>query len=345
MPVKIEVQEQDRDDDFGISRKEVQFPRSASISTPTRCVKKPSQRILDESDINEVTKRVFPRTIESIWDGTDRPWRSVISRFLPDKLNFTIFDLVLDEIPEREKLRSLTSYWYAASQSVLFMPTVASSLLKDGKILSEKRFNDYVDMMRYIIETTEAIGNNKAFIGTIPLLPSKYSSLIVKLYLEKGFNAYAIDAGTRDFLYHESDFRSILAQINEQIPLSEVFIYACNLGIPQFEKYKARADDFLSLFAFVDAFGGTFKTRGGPGISVGKPRVKRFLRSELCYEHLYDKTDRMDDFNLNEQVLETNLVRPLIGSEKMQKYLSSKKAVDPSAIKRLDTIAKEVRPI
>ncbi|MCJ7634770.1 hypothetical protein MUP77_20560, partial [Candidatus Bathyarchaeota archaeon] len=198
MPARIVVREQGRDEDFGILRKEVQFPNSLPIETPTKCVKNPSSAILPESHINEVIKKVFPRTIESIWDGTDRPTKSVKSRFLPNKLNFAIFDLVLDTIPEREKMRSLTSYWYAASQSVLFLPTVASSLLKDGKTYSEKKVNDYVNMMRYIIETTEAIGNHKSFIGTIPLLPSKYSSGIVKLYLDKGFIAFAIDAGTKD---------------------------------------------------------------------------------------------------------------------------------------------------
>jgi hypothetical protein len=345
MPIRIHVQEQDRDGDFGVLRKEVEFPGSFRITTPTKCVKNPSLRILPESYINEVVKRVFPRTIESIWDGTDRPARSVKSRFLLNKLNLAIFDLVLDKIPDRDKLRSLTSYWYAASHSVLFLPTVASLMLKDGKTLSEKKVSDYVGMMQYMIETTEAIGNTKAFIGTIPLLSPKYSSPIVRLYLDKGFNAFAIDAGTRDFLYHEPEFRSILAQINEKIPLSQAFIYACNLGIPQFERYKARADDFLSLFAYVDAFGGTFKTRGGPGRPMGKPRVKRFLRSELCYEHLYGEKDRMHDFNQCEQVMETNLVRPLIGSERMLKYLQGKKAVDPSALKRLASIAKEIKAI
>jgi hypothetical protein len=345
MPARITVHEQGRDEDFGILRKTVQISSSLPIETPTKCVKNPSSSILPQSYINEVIKKVFPRTIESIWDGTDRPTRSVKYRFLPNKLNFAIFDLVLDTIPEREKLRSLTSYWYAASEAVLFMPTVAASLLKDGKTYSERKVNDYVSMMRYIIETTEAIGNHKAFIGTIPLLPSKYSSAIVKLYLDKDFNAFAIDAGTRDLLYHEPEFRSILAQINEQTPLSQAFIYACNLGIPQFTKYRARADDFLSLFAYIDAFGGTFKTRGGPGFSVGKPRVKKFLRSDLCYEHLSGEKDRMNDFNQCEQVKEANMIRPLIGSEKMQKYLANKKGVDESALKRLDSIAKKVKPI
>lgn len=343
MPTRIHVREQNRDADFGILRKEVQIPNSPLIITPTKCVKNPSVKVLSELCINEVVKKVYPRTIESIWDGTDRPSKSVKSRFLSNKINLAIFELVLDTMPERERLRSLTNYWYAASQSVLFMPTVSSSMLKDGNSISEKKIADYVVMLQYIIETTETIGNNKAFVGTIPLMPAKYSSPVVKLYLDKGFNAFAIDCGTKDFLNHESDFRSILAQISEQVSLSKAFIYACNLGIPQFEMSRARADDFLSLFAYVDALGGTFKTRGGPGISVGKPRVKRFLRSELCYEHIYDATDRLTDFNQCEQVMETNLVRPLIGNEKMQKYLSKKKAVDSPALKHLDSIAKKVK--
>lgn len=34
-----------------------------------------------------------------------------------------------------------------------------------------------------------------------------------------------------------------------------------------------------------------------------------------------------------------------IGSEKMQKYLSNKKAVDPPALKHLDSIAKKVKAV
>jgi hypothetical protein len=349
MPLKIEIQEQDRDDDFGIMRKEIRFPApypigTYPITTPTKVVKNSSPAISAISSINEVVKKIFPRTLDSIWNATDNPTRSVRSHFLTDKLNLSIFEIMLDRVPEQEKLRSLTSYWYAASQSVLFLPTASSKMLKDQETYSERKVNEYVEMLRYMIETTQKIGNSKTFIGTVPLLSPKFSSMIVKLYLEKDFNAFAIDAGTKDILYHEPELRSILAQINEQITLGNAFIYACNLGIPQFEKYRARADDFLSLFAYVDAFGSTFKTRGGPGFSFGKPRVKKFLRSELCYEHLYGEKDRMNDFNQGEQVKETNVVKPLIGIEKIRKYLDEKR-VDPSALKRLDTIAREVRKV
>jgi hypothetical protein len=350
MPPKIQIQEQGRDDDFGIMRKEVRFSAPSpigppSIETPTKAVKNPSSALSSISSINEVVKKIFPRTLDSIWNATDSPSRSVKSHFLPNKLNLSIFEIMLDRVPDKEKLRSLTSYWYAASQSVLFLPTVSSRMLKDEETFSEKKVTEYVDMLRYMIETTLNIGNNKTFIGTVPLLSPRLSSMIVRLYLDKGFNAFAIDAGTKDILYHEPEFRSILAQINEQVSLSKAFVYACNLGIPQFDKYKARADDFLSLFAYVDVFGGTFKTRGGPGFSFGKSKVKKFLRSELRYEHLYTEKDRMNDFNQREQVIETNAVRPLIGVDKIQKYLDGKEGVDSSALKRLGSIAKEVKGI
>lgn len=197
--------------------------------------------------------------------------------------------------------------------------------------------------MRDLIEITETIGNTKAFIGTIPLMPIKYSRPIIQLYHQKDITAFAIDGGTKDFLNHETDFRSILIEINEEVPLDEAFIYACNLGIPQFEAYKARADDFLSLFAYVDAFGTTFKTRGGPRMMRIPPRVKKFLRDELAYEYVRGDRTQLQNSNQRAQVREADTVRALIGIEKIQTYLDNKRAVDSFAKKRLDWIAKEIK--
>lgn len=348
MTSKINVSEQGRDDDFGILKKRVSFPGSYTVETPVKCVKNPSSSIINDSSINEIIKKISPKILESIWDGTDTPSRSIKSRYIDGKINLTIFELMFNKIPNKDRLKSLASYWYAASQSVLFLPTTSTSMLKENKEdkkISEKRLLEYVDILRYMIETTEAIGNHKAFMGTIPLLAPKFTAPIIKLYLEKGFTAFAIDVNTKDFLNHESDFRTILTTIGENVSLNKTFIYACNLGISQFEAHRARADDFLSFFAYVDAFGSTFKTRGGGSSmpSISKPRVKKFLKAELCYEHIYDSRDRMNDFNQCEHVKETTFMRTLIGNEKMKKYLETKKAVDQSALKRLDSIAQKVK--
>jgi len=343
MAPKIRARSVDRDAEFGILKKEISVPRMPTFETPVRCVKDLRSDIPFTVCINEVTKRISPKTIASIQEGTDTPRRSLFPKFLRNRINFTIFELVFDSVLEWDQIKSLASYWYVASQSTLFLPTVRMSMLKDGEKLSEKKIEEYVWMMRNLIEITEAIGNTKAFIGTIPLMPIKYSKPIIQLYHQKDITAFAIDGGTKDFLNHETDFRSILIEINEEVPLNEAFIYACNLGIPQFEAYKARADDFLSFFAYVDAFGSTFKARGGPRMGRGPPRVKRFLRDELSYEYIRGDRRQIQDFNQRAQLKEADVVRTLIGIEKMQTYLDGKSAVDLFAKKRLDSIAKNVK--
>lgn len=340
----IRVHESDRDQDFGIIRKQIKVYNLPSFETPTKCLKNLYHSFPSTLSINEVTKRIYPETIESIMDGTHvGPRKTIWPRFLRNKLNLTIFELRFDSVPTRDEIKSLASYWYAASEFTLFLPTVKLAMLKEGNIFSDKKMFQYLGMMRYIIEITEAIGNTKSFIGTVPLIPIKYARPLIRLYHEKDITAFAIDGGTKDFLNHETDFRSILIEINEEVPLNKAFIYACNLGIPQFEAYKARADDFLSFFAYVDAFGTTFKTRGGPRMRRTPPRVKKFLRNELSYAYIQGDRRHLRDFNQHEQLKEADTVRTLIGKEKMQTYLNGKSAVDSFAKRRLDSIARNVQ--
>lgn len=155
-----------------------------------------------------------------------------------------------------------------------------------------------------------------------------------------------IDVGNRDVLNHIADLRSILVEINETVPLNQVFIYACNLAIPRFEQSFARADDFLSLFAYIDAIGNTFKPRGG-GSDDNKPkpppRAKKFLKEDLAYQMSYENPTVYNGFNQREQVKEVDVIKELVGIEKMQKYLSTKKAVDSTALRHLDAVMEKVK--
>lgn len=358
MPPKIKVREKDRDEDFGIMKKEVTPPYKTPFLTPTKCLKNLSQNIPNTASINEVIKRIYPKTIRAIRNGIESPRKTIMSKFLENKLNLTIFELMFNSPLNRNEIKTLASYWYPASESVLFLPTVKTAMLKEGRKFSMNKITGYIEMMRGLIEITTQIGNTKAFIGTIPLMPSKFSRPIVQLYLEKGIEAFAIDVGTKDFLNHETDFRSILIEINEETPLDKAFIYACNLGIPRFVHDRARADDFLSLFAYIDAFGSTFKTRGGRGMPKGVGRAKHFLRESLYYEissyqevceqlnkKLWSARQHLNDFNQREQLKETDKVRSLVGEEKMLIYLKSKSAVDNFALRRLDSIITSVKSI
>lgn len=356
MAPKIRVRGGDEDEDFGIIRKQIQTPHLSPFETPTKCFKfvhgiPPSLRI------NEVIKRIYPKTVELIQSGPyPSPRRTVMSKFLPNKLNLTIFELMYHSVPSDDEIETIAHYLYAGSQSTFFLPTVIAGMLKEDKKLSTKKIDEYVRMMRHMIEVTEAVGNTKAFIGTIPLIPRKFSSRILKLYLDKGITAFAIDAGTKDFLNHETDFRSILSEINKEVPLDKAFIYACNLGIPRFVQDRTRADDFLSFFAYVDAFGSTFKTRGSLRMPKGVGRAKQFVKEQLTYEvSSYPKFCSKHEFTLSqarryltqfnqfEQLREADSVRGLIGKEKMQTYLDAKDGIDETAVKHLGRIAEKVR--
>jgi len=190
-------------------------------------------------------------------------------------------------------------------------------------------------------------------------MPIKFSREILRLYFEKGIEAFAIDAGTKDIINNEADFRLILSEINGYKPLSKVFLYACNLGYSLFEKTKTRADDFLGFFAYVDVLGGTFKTRGGPPMGIGGPprpqRAKIFSRDEYAYEIFsYQEASQrlgrpvsptqLQAHNQESQRLEANHVRSLVGQEPIKAYVTTKPAVDATSMKRLESIAKEITP-
>jgi uncharacterized protein YerC len=344
MASKIAIREISKDDDYGVIKKDISIIRSPTFQTPTKCVKNLDSPLPVACSINEVTKRVSLQTIDAVAEGRERP-RELLDRCKSDKLNFTIFDLTLDKVPDRDITKTLSSYWYASSENLLVVPTVRTRLLQEDETLSEKRIAECVSFLDDLITITE-LKNYKAFMGTIPLLPFKFSKMFVHLYLEKGFNAFAIDVGNRDVLNHIADLRSILIEINETVPLNQAFIYACNLAIPRFEQSLARADDFLSLFAYIDAVGNTFKPRGGGGDEnkpKPPPRAKKFLKEDLAYKMLHENPTQYNGFNQREQVKEADTIKELVGVEKMQKYLSTKKAVDSTVLKHLDAVMEKVK--
>lgn len=345
MPTKIKVHEEDSDEDYGILRKEINVINVPPIETPTKCIKKLESPIPPSAHINEITKKINLRTIESFQEGRVLP-KDLRMRFMDNKLNLTIFDLMFNSVPSYEVTKLLSNYWYVCSENTLVLPTVKSAMLKENSTWSLKKISECVAFFESLIDLAE-MKNFKPFIGTIPLLPPLFSEPFVKLYLEKDFNGFAIDVGTRDLINHVADLRSILMEINPIVPLNEAFIYACNLGIPRFNVNRARADDFLSLFAFIDAFGNTFKSRGGSpdsrSIKPKPPKAKQFLRKELNYKLLIDTNQNFTSDNQREQIKEADLVRELIGVERMQKYLETKKGVDKTALKHLGYVKEKVK--
>jgi hemerythrin superfamily protein len=258
----LKVKEIDRDETLGIIKKEITLTNGVSFTSPSRGIKpvKLDAYLENNTRVKEIVKRVTDKDLNSLEEGSSSKIVKEIKKgYQKNGLNLVIFDLRLDEVPDKNKLTTLAHHLYASSENTVILPTVKPALFKEDKKFSEKKVLTYQNMMKFIIDEIQAIGNSKAIIGTVPLIAPKYSRPIVNLYHEHGINAFAIDANTSDFILHETDVRSILSSINTGTPLNETFIYACNLGYPKFEKNEARADDFLSLFAYVDVMGGTFK--------------------------------------------------------------------------------------
>src|SRR6267143_57254 len=357
MAGSIRVREQARDDELGIIRKKVVLPDGFEFESPSRSIARSSSGL--GVVVNEIPRQITPETVTSLESGTSSLLREIKSKFIPDALNLSIFDLKYDSVPPPTAIRTIAHYLYSVSDKVVTLPTVKSGLLKDqatSSTLSDPRITSYIGMMKLMIDEIRA-GNGKPVIGTIPLIPAKFSRQIIRAYFDEGVEAFAIDAGTKDIFINEPDFRLILSEINQNKPINETFIYACNLGFPQFEKEYVRADDFLGIFAYIDVLGGTFKTRGGPmnlpGSHPPQPRAKKFLREQYAYQipdyetisrtagHRVSATE-LANLNQRLQLQEADHVRPLIGEESIRKYVSEKPAIDSHSLNLLMSIAKGV---
>jgi hypothetical protein len=361
------AKELSRDEELGIIRKRVTLPDGTSFESPSRSLSSPMQQT-SQPVVNEIPRIILDVTVNALETGTLLLHKEIQSKFVRGAFNLTMFDLRLKEFPKVKEVRTLAHHLYPSSDSTVFLPSVKSGMLKEpatehesettkvARRLSMKRLEEYVKMQEQIIAEIESLHNSKPIVGTIPLMPIKFSRQILDLYFNKGIEAFAIDALNKDILNNEPDFRLILAEINQYKPLSEVFIYACNLGYPQFEKNRTRADDFLSLFAYVDILGTTFRAKGGPMNYEGfrpEPRAKLFSRTQYSYDiSTYSQASQklgvkvtpktLKNFNQRVQLIESDSVRQLIGKEPVRAYVSSKPAVDQYSLSKLESIAKGV---
>lgn len=343
----LKVREIERDENLGTIKKEITLTNGVSFTSPSRGIKqiKPNIYLQSNTRVKEIVKRIDEKALDSLEEGASaRIAKEIKDSYQKDALNLVIFNLIIDKVPDKDKLSTLAHHLYASSENTVFLPTVRPALIKEGTKISAKRISNYQEMMRFIINEIQTVGNSKVIIGTVPLIAPKYSRPIVNFYLEQGITAFAIDANTSDLLSHETEARSILSTINSGTPLNETFIYACNLGYPHFEQDETRADDFLSLFAYIDVMGGTFKVKGRP--NNYQPRLKEFSPHHYSYKILPPYTchpNELKNKNQIEQLKEANLIQNLIGEEKIESYIQKKAKVDAVAISRLKSIAGNIK--
>jgi len=362
-----------RSEDLPIIKKSISFS-DLSVTTPVKGVKSSNLKKYDKAErkesgcmINEISKSLDSSTLEGIY-GTEGfslgMKRDIQDRYSPDSVNFVFFNLKAAKFPDENLTNSLGHVIYSASDKVVCLPTIQMGMLKSptstGKSqkIDERKVEDYLLFQQRIIDAVN-VKNSKEILGTIPLLVPKYSRRIIDLYINNGIFNYVIDAGTANILNKEPDLRSILDNISRQgkehgRSLADTYIHAINLGINHFSADEVSSDDFLSLFAYIDTFGTTFKTRG-KFIKGAKPRSKVFLPERYTYRLL----DRMpldglpEDvrsggypklglFNEKRQVGEAANIREMIGQERMKSYVKSK-AISEATYGKLENIFSQVK--
>ncbi len=355
----FKIRETERDDNLGIVKKDVSsYNGSFSFESPV--VGQRSNRFDPDSGkvrINEIIRQVDEGVIGSLLTRGIKPFSDAVKyEFLPNKLNAVIFNLKYNSTPNEETVRVIAHALHSSSQDAVILPAVRTALLQEYKVgrktpvFSPKKVQEYVQMMSLIIDEIEKFGNGKEVVGTIPLIPFLFARPVLDLYLSHGIRAFAIDANYKDIIGNVGDFTLILSTINGQLPLNKALIFAYNAGIPHFEQREAVSDDFLSVFAYVDVFGGTFKPRGGKG----EPRAKVFSREKYAYNLFkYPEVSRqfgramnyvsLRNYNKAEQRREALKVRNLLGVESMKKYLQTKSAVNPTLVKRLESVAQKIK--
>jgi hypothetical protein len=352
----IKVHEIERDDNIGVTKKEVTGANDLHFDTPTVSFR-PKDGSAPSLYVNEVIKHIDNNTIKSLEnDGTTQYVQTIKNEWQLKALNLVIFNLKVDNFPDKKNLDTLAQTLYSASDKLLFLPTIKSSLLSDGKKVEMSKVDKYIEMMDTIIKKTNDVGNNKEFVGTIPLIPATPVRKIIEFYKKHEIQTFAIDGCTKDIILNDADLRVVLSAIDgESHSLNDVLIYACNLGYPKIVKNESRADDFLSIFAHVDIFGSMFKGRGGkskkqPPTPIPK-KSKLFSNDSYSYQcttlaEAREKFgspmtgDVIKSINKKRQLIETGNVREMVGKEDVKPFLLKKTSVGQTIVNRLESLAK-----
>src|SRR5260370_40029488 len=100
MAAYLRVREQDRDDELGIMRKDIQLAGGFSFESPSRAVARASAETLTRVMVNEVPKKITDATVMSLETETSTLRRDIESQFIDNALNLVIFDLKFDDVPQ-----------------------------------------------------------------------------------------------------------------------------------------------------------------------------------------------------------------------------------------------------
>ena len=354
----FKIQEKSRDEELGLIKKQITCDNS-SFCFDSPIVSQRANKFDPDIKVQEIIRPINDKVLDSLRTRGIKPYADAVKEeWALDKLNAALFDFRFDDFPSGDNLRVIAHYLHGASDKVIFLPTVKKALLMGARpglktpSLSLDRIESYKKMMKVIIDETRIPKNGKEIVGMVPFLPSKFAKPIIDFYASEGIRAFAIDAGFHDIMDYEDDFAYLLSTIKKSVvPLEQTVIFAFNAGIgSSYEATEVVSDDFLSVFAYVDVLGSTFKQRGG---GDSEPRAKVFSRDKYAYDiwrypdlrpqfGKYVNFATIRNFNKSEQRKETAKVRDMVGVDKIKKYLATKPAVNQDSMKHLESIARKI---
>jgi hypothetical protein len=356
----FKIEKFEREEAIGIAKKRISASdNSFSFEGPVV-----TQRVFpfdpDNNKVNEIIEHINPKRVKTIESNKIKDFtENVKDYFCRNKLNITIFDLQYNDMPNDDTVRLIAQALHGASEKAIFLPAIRKSLVQSipqgRKCASwdENKFLSYKNMLKLMVEEIRMHNNGKEIVGMIPFfLPIKYQRQVIDYYLAEGVRTFAIDANFSDLMNNEEDLCFTLSRIKKGVDgLEKTVIFAFNTGISYYDEKEVVSDDFLSIFAYVDVLGSSFKTRGG-GSGPFKGRVfssEKYSYDTILYLDLQKKFGRNVNYltvknsNRSEQSKETGNVRPLVGERKIKPYLATKSAVvKRESIKRLESIAQKV---
>lgn len=367
--MQLKVKTIAQDEDLAILKKEVVL-QDRLIKTPSKTLRPENVVESDSTElVCEVSRRIDAATLEHMHKQLDFASELVqgVKRSRDTRLSMVHFNLRVDVLPDKDHTITLAHSLYSASDDIICLPSVKKSVFlisepgRKTPRISEKRVDGYIEFQKQVIEQLK-IKNTKAILGTIPLcLPPKFTNQLIDFYFDQEINHFVIDANTSNLLNNEANIRAILSRITANAKernetLEDTFIHAINLGINQFESNEIPAEDFLSLFAYIDSVGITFKSRGiNPSKDLSKlqnriPRRKEFSRQHYVYRILGQTKDSestaageisakiLKNQNERNQHKEALYLKERIGKESMTEYLGQKRGMTEISYKKLQNI-------
>ena len=353
----------EREEEIGVAKKKISASdNSFSFEGPV-VTQKVFPFDTDNNKVNEIVQHINPKRVKTLESNKIQDFTNDIKKnnyFCPNKLNITIFDLQYDVMPDEDTIRLIAQALHGASEKAVFLPAIQKSLVqsipKGRKCANwdENKFLSYKNMLKVMVEEIK-MHNGKEIVGMVPFfLPIKYQRQVLDYYFTEGVRTFAIDANFSDLMNNEEDLCFTLSKIKKGVDgLEKTVIYAFNTGIGYYDKEEVVSDDFLSIFAYVDVLGSTFKVRGGGGGS-GPLKGRVFSSEKYSYDTMFEPDLKMKfgnnvnsltikTSNRSEQSKETTKIRPLVEEHRIKPYLATKSAVvKRESIKRLESIAKKV---